>query len=79
MSEFTIPEHLESERLILRPFVEADWRSMHAHYSHPDCTRYTLGRVLSEGESWRLTATLAGPGCCAASVPMRWQTRPAAR
>lgn len=60
MSQFTIPQRLESERLILRPFVEADWRSMHAHYAHPDCTRYTLGRVLSEGESWRLTATLAG-------------------
>lgn len=60
MSEFTIPQRLESERLILRPFVEADWRSMHAHYAHPECTRYTLGRVLSEGESWRLTATLAG-------------------
>jgi RimJ/RimL family protein N-acetyltransferase len=60
MSEFTIPQRLDSERLILRPFVEADWRSMHAHYSHPECTRYTLGRVLTEGESWRLTATLAG-------------------
>ena len=60
MSEYTAPLRLESQRLILRPFVEADWRRMHAHYSHPECTRYTLGRVLSEGESWRLTATLAG-------------------
>jgi RimJ/RimL family protein N-acetyltransferase len=60
MSEFAIPQRLESERLILRMFEEADWRSMHAHYANPDCTRFTLGRVLSEGESWRMTATLAG-------------------
>ena len=60
MNTFDIPLQLASERLILRPFVEADWRSMHAHYAHPECTRYTLGRVLTEGESWRLTAALAG-------------------
>lgn len=60
MTEFAIPQRLESERLILRMFREGDWHSMHAHYSHPECTRYTLGRVLSEGESWRQTATLAG-------------------
>lgn len=60
MSEFEIPTRIESERLILRQFREDDWRSMHAHYSDPECTRHTLGRVLGEGESWRLTATLAG-------------------
>lgn len=60
MNQYKIPTQLESERLILRMFREDDWRPMHAHYSHPECTRYTLGRVLSEGESWRLTATLAG-------------------
>lgn len=57
---FLIPEELFSERLHLRPFREADWQGMHRHYSDPACTRHTLGRVLSEGESWRLTATLAG-------------------
>lgn len=60
MTEFTIPQQLESQRLILRMFREGDWRSMHAHCSNPECTRYTLGRVLAEGESWRQTATLAG-------------------
>lgn len=55
-----IPPRLESARLILRMFREDDWRGMHAHYGNPDCTRFTLGRVLSEGESWRMTATLAG-------------------
>jgi len=60
MVMYAIPPRLESERLILRMFREEDWRSMHSHYSCPDCTRFTLGRVLSEGESWRMTATLAG-------------------
>jgi len=60
MSLFQIPQRLETERLILRMFREEDWRGMHAHYSNPECTRFTLGRVLTEGESWRLTATLAG-------------------
>jgi RimJ/RimL family protein N-acetyltransferase len=58
--DFLIPERLETARLLLRPFREEDWLAMHRHYSDPACTRYTLGRVLSEGESWRLTATLAG-------------------
>ncbi len=57
---FLIPERLETARLRLRPFREEDWQGMHRHYSDPACTRYTLGRMLSEGESWRLTATLAG-------------------
>lgn len=60
MSEFEIPTRLESERLVLRMFHEDDWRCMHTHYGNADCTRYTVGRALSEGESWRLTATLAG-------------------
>lgn len=60
MSEFQIPTRLESERLVLRMFREEDWRCMHTHYGNADCTRYTVGRALSEGESWRQTATLAG-------------------
>lgn len=60
MKQFEIPPRLESERLVLRMFCEADWAGMHAHYANPECTRFTLGRVLSEGESWRQTATLAG-------------------
>lgn len=60
MTGFLIPTRLESERLSLRMFREEDWRAMHALYACADATRYTLGRVLSEGESWRMTATLAG-------------------
>lgn len=57
---FEIPQSLDTERLQLRLFRETDWRGMHRHYANPECTRYTLGRCLSEGESWRLTSTLAG-------------------
>lgn len=57
---FEIPQQIESARLVLRLFREDDWRSLHAHYSNGECTRFTLGRTLSEGESWRMTATLAG-------------------
>lgn len=57
---YLVPERLETARLSLRPFREEDWQDMHRHYADPVCTRYTLGRVLTEGESWRLTATLAG-------------------
>ena len=59
-TSFLIPERAESARLILRMFREEDWHAMHAHYADPASTRYTIGRPLSEGESWRLTATLAG-------------------
>ncbi len=60
MSDFEIPRQLDTERLHLRMFRESDWQAMHQHYGDPVCTRYTLGRTLGEGESWRLTATLAG-------------------
>ncbi|MBS0508309.1 MAG: GNAT family N-acetyltransferase [Proteobacteria bacterium] len=60
MTDFAIPRRLETERLILRLFREDDWRAMHTHYGSAQCTRYTLGRALTEGESWRMTATLAG-------------------
>lgn len=55
-----IPMTLTTRRLSLRQFVHEDWRAMHEHYSDPECTRYTLGRALSEGESWRTMASLLG-------------------
>lgn len=57
---FAIPARIESERLVLRMVVESDWRAMHGYYSDAECMRYTIGRVLTEGESWRMTAALAG-------------------
>lgn len=55
-----IPLTLTTRRLTLRQFVHDDWPAMHEHYSDPDCTRHTLGRALSEGESWRTMASLLG-------------------
>jgi len=57
---FLILRRLETERLILRPIVEDDWRALHAHYSDAECTRFTSRRVLSEGESWRAMASMVG-------------------
>jgi RimJ/RimL family protein N-acetyltransferase/N-acetylglutamate synthase-like GNAT family acetyltransferase len=55
-----MPERLETERLVLRPFVDEDWKGMHEHYSDPICTRYTFGRALDAGESWRAMAGMVG-------------------
>jgi RimJ/RimL family protein N-acetyltransferase len=57
---FDVPERLESPRLWLRTFQDDDWRALHEYYSDEVCTRYTLGRVLTEGESWRLMAGMIG-------------------
>jgi len=57
---YVIPEKVETERLILRVFKESDWVDLHKLYSDPDCTRYTIRRTLTEGESWRTMATMIG-------------------
>lgn len=58
--KYLIPERLETERLILRTFKVDDWKALHTHYSDPECTRYTLQRTLTEGESWRTMAAMVG-------------------
>ena len=57
---YKIPELLESDRLILRKFKEDDWVDLHAYYSDEECMQYTLGRTLTEGESWRTLAGMLG-------------------
>ncbi len=57
---YLIPEFLETERLILRTFREDDWKDLHKYYSDEVCTRYTIGRALTEGETWRAMAGLIG-------------------
>lgn len=57
---FQVPRRIESARLVLRMANEPDWHAMHTYYSDPDCMRFTIGRTLTEGESWRMTAALAG-------------------
>ena len=55
-----IPRRIETSRLVLREFVHEDWPALHEHYSDPECIKYTFGRVLSEGESWRAMAGMVG-------------------
>ena len=57
---FMIPQRLETERLVLRLFVEDDWRGLHEHFSDVECTRYTFRRALTEAATWRAMASMAG-------------------
>ncbi len=57
---FRIPEQIVTERLLLRTFQELDWHDLHAYYSDPVCTRYTVGKPLSEGGTWRILAGMIG-------------------
>ena len=57
---FEVPERVESPRLVLRMLRDGDWRALHGYYSDEQCIRYTLGRVLTEGESWRTLAAMVG-------------------
>jgi predicted acetyltransferase len=54
------PTHLNTERLELRQLSHEDWPALHEHYSDLECTRFTFRRALSEGESWRAMASMAG-------------------
>ena len=56
---FLIPRRLETDRLLLRPFVNDDWRALHEHFADPECTRYTFRRALTEAASWRAMASMA--------------------
>jgi RimJ/RimL family protein N-acetyltransferase len=55
-----IPAEAETSRLRLRGFVLDDWKPLHRHYGDLECTRYTFGRALTEGESWRAMSGMAG-------------------
>ena len=57
---YLIPEGIETDRLVLRTFKENDWTDLHTLYSDPECTKYTIQRTLTEGESWRTMASLIG-------------------
>lgn len=57
---FKIPTYLETDRLILRFFEDADWCDLHVLYSDPQCVEHTIKQTLTEGESWRMLATIIG-------------------
>lgn len=58
--KYRVPESLYTERLILRQFAEDDWHDLHDYFSDPAATRYTFGRALSEGETWRALCSMIG-------------------
>ncbi|MBU2966625.1 GNAT family N-acetyltransferase [Amphritea sp. 2_MG-2023] len=57
---YKIPTSLTSERLTLTKTTIEDWPALHHFYKDEESTRYTTGRPLSEGESWRIVAALIG-------------------
>src|SRR3569833_443645 len=56
----TVPLSIDTPRLLLRQFAGDDWRALHEHYSDLECTKFTFGRALTEGESWRTMASMVG-------------------
>lgn len=57
---YLIPKKIETERLVLRTFNREDWQAMHTLYSDEACIAFTMGRVLTEDESWRTVASIVG-------------------
>jgi len=57
---YLIPEQLETERLVMRIFQEADREDLHAYYSDPECVKYTTGKPFTEYETWQKIASLIG-------------------
>ena len=58
--DFRVPTDFETERLILRQFQESDWRDLHAYYSDPVASQYTVGHAFTEGETWRIMCSMIG-------------------
>jgi len=58
--DFLVPEAIETERLILRQFSNEDWKDIHVYNSDKEATKYTYGHSLTEGESWRVMASILG-------------------
>ena len=57
MGTYSMPETIETPRLLLRLFAESDWRPLHQLFADEECVRYTIRRTLADWETWR---TLAG-------------------
>ena len=58
--DILVPTELNTERLLLRQFKDEDWRDLHQHYSDAEATKYTYGKSLSEGETWRTMCGMLG-------------------
>ena len=58
--KFLVPEKIETKRLSLRQFINEDWREIHGYFSDIEATKFTFGRSLTEGDSWRAMASMIG-------------------
>lgn len=58
--KYLVPEEVQTERLVLRQFNDADWQDLHAYYSSEQAITYTVGRVFSEGDTWRAMSSMLG-------------------
>ncbi|MBE7381548.1 MAG: GNAT family N-acetyltransferase [Leptolyngbya sp. SIO1E4] len=58
--DLLVPREIETPRLILRQFREEDWKDLHEYYSDAEATQFTVGRKLSEGETWRTLCGMIG-------------------
>jgi RimJ/RimL family protein N-acetyltransferase len=51
---------IETDRLILRPFSQADFDTYAAIHSDPEVTRYLTGSPMARWEAWRSMAMFVG-------------------
>ena len=58
--EFLVPESLETERLLLRQFRDGDFEDLHQYYGDEAATRFTFGRRLTPGDTWRIMCGMLG-------------------
>jgi RimJ/RimL family protein N-acetyltransferase len=56
----TVPRELETPRLALRMFEEADWQPLHEMFSDDECVRYTIQTPLADWQTWRALAGYLG-------------------
>ncbi|MBQ0782723.1 MAG: GNAT family N-acetyltransferase [Amphritea sp.] len=57
---YQVPVQVVTSRLQLDKVTIEDWPELHKYYCDVESTRYTTGRPLNEGESWRIVAALIG-------------------
>ncbi len=58
--KFLIPTELQTERLQLRMFREADWDSLFEMFCDEECVRYTIKTPLTKWQTWRTLASYLG-------------------
>lgn len=60
MVKTLVPEKIETERLLLRPFHENDWDSLSRMFSDQETVQYTVKEPLLKWQVWRTLASYIG-------------------